>query len=168
QRGAAYTPWGEEVPMTKIYLRLERVAWLTQHGYWLSLGGAVLLALALGPFHDLGFVSGLMLLLFGGCCGAFRHWHRERGLWMLALVALCAWISLYVTFQWDAVRRELNNPNPRPWLLSLEMVFAASVAWLQVRFLLTVMWLNRALFAQAQPVAGLSAEPGSAPDRGGM
>jgi hypothetical protein len=136
-----------------VNLRPETVDWLVRRGYWLALFGAVLLALAIGPLHDIGFVSGLMLVLFGGCTIGFRHWRQERGLWMLAVVALCAWLPLGVMMQWDAVRRELNAPNPRRMLLGWDLALATSVVWLNVRFLVTVARVNRTLFARPRPAA---------------
>jgi hypothetical protein len=139
--------------MLKLYLRPESVDWLVRRGYWLALGGALLIALAIGPLHDIGFVSGLMLVLFGGCTVVFWRWQQERGLWMLALVALCAWLPLYAVMEWDAVVREISRPNPRPMLLGLDCALATALVWLQVRFLATVVRLNWVLFAQPGPVA---------------
>jgi hypothetical protein len=130
----------------------ERVAWFVRRGYWFALAGVILIALSIGPLHDIGFVSGLMLVLFGGCAGAFRNWRQERGLWMLALVALCAWIPLYAVMQWDAIRRELNAPKPRPLLIGWDVALATSIVWFQVRFLVTVVLVNRALFARPRPM----------------
>jgi hypothetical protein len=112
--------------------------------------GAVLLALAVSVFHGVGFVSGLMLLLCGSCAMGFRFWLRERGLWMLAVVALCAWLPLYVTIQWDAIKRELNGPNRRLVWLGWDAAFAASVVWLQVRLLATIVRINRMLPARVR------------------
>jgi hypothetical protein len=106
--------------------------------------------LALGVFRDIGFVSGLMLLLFGGCTLGLRAWLRERGLWMLAALALCAWLPLYGAMQWDAIKRELNGPNPRLVWLGWDAALAASVVWLQVRLLATVVRVNRALPARGR------------------
>jgi hypothetical protein len=132
----------------RLYLRHETVAWLVRRGYWFAMVGAILIILAIGPWHDVGFVSGLMLLLFGGCTGAFRNWRQERGLWMLAVVALCAWLPLYAAIQWDAIKRELNGQRPRPVLLAWDVALAASIVWLQVRFLWTVARVNWTLFAK--------------------
>lgn len=133
-----------------LYLRPERVQWLIDRGPWFAVLGAGLMALAAGFFRDIGFVSGLMLLLFGGCTLGFRPWLRERGLWMLAVLALCAWLPLYGAMQWDAIRRELNAPNPRLVWLGWDATLAASVVWLQVRFLATIVRVNRALPARVR------------------
>ena len=131
--------------MKRLYLKPETVDWLIRRGYWLALVGVILIAAAIGPLRDVGFVSGLMLLLFGGCAGGFRNWRRERGLWMFAVVALCAWVPLYATIQWDAIRRELRGQNPRPFLLGWDVALATSIVWYQVRFLATVIRVNRVL-----------------------
>jgi hypothetical protein len=133
-----------------LYLRPERAHWFIQRGPWFAVWGAVLMALAIGVFRDIGFVSGLMLLLFGGCTLGLRAWLRERGLWMLAAVALCAWLPLYGAMQWDAIKRELNGPNPRLVWLGWDTALAASVVWLQVRLLATVVRVNRALPARVR------------------
>jgi hypothetical protein len=143
-----------------VYLRPETVAWLVRRGYWFALLGAILLTLALGPLRDVGIVSGLMLILCGGCAGGFRQWRTERGLWMLALVALFAWLPLYAIFQWEAIKLGINGQNPRRVLLACDAALAASVVWLQVRFLITVARVNRSQFA-----APRTAEPGAATER---
>jgi hypothetical protein len=106
------------------------------------------MALAVGVFRDIGVVSGLMLLLFGGCTLGFRAWLRERGLWRLAVLALCALLPLYGAMQLDAIKRGLNGPNPRLMWLGWDAALAASVVWLQVRFLATVARVYRALPAR--------------------
>lgn len=150
----------------KVILHPERMEWLIRWGYWSALAGVVLIALAIGPLHDIGFVSGLMLLLCGGCSGGFRRWRQERGLWMLAVVALCAFLSLYVMMEWDMIRRELNGANPRPLLLGLDTALATSVVWLQVRFLVTVARVNRALFAPPRDWQPFQVNTAWRPNRG--
>jgi hypothetical protein len=106
------------------------------------------MVLAVGVCHDVGVVSGFMLLMFGGCTLGLRAWLRERGLWMLAAVALCAFLPLYAMMEWDAIKRNANGPNPRLVGLGWDTAFAASVVWLQVRLLATVIRVNKALPAR--------------------
>lgn len=129
----------------QLLLSPERMHWLIRRGPWLCLTGAVLMVLAVRHFHDIGFVSGLMLILFGGCTLGFRAWLTERGLWMLATVALGAFLLLYATMQWEAFRQELKGQAPRLGGLSLDTAIAVSIVWMQVRFLATVIRVNRAL-----------------------
>jgi hypothetical protein len=128
----------------------QRVQWLIRQAPWLCLAGAVVMVLAVRYFRDLGFVSGLMLLMFGGSAMGFRNWLRERGLWMLAAVALAGWLPLYFTMQWDALKRELAGRNPRLVWLGWDTAVAVWIAWLQVRLLATVIRVNRALFVRVR------------------
>jgi hypothetical protein len=128
-----------------MFLASQHVQWLIRRGPWLCLAGVLLLVLAVNQLRDIGFVSGLMLLLFGVCTLAFRAWLTERGLWMLAALALAAWLPLYAFMEWDAIKREFNAQNPRLFWLSLDTTVATLIVWLQLRFLATVIRCNRQL-----------------------
>jgi hypothetical protein len=133
-----------------VYLSPEWVDWLGRRGYWLALGGVAVVALAVVNFRDVGFITGFMLFLFGISAGGFGlSWRRERGVWMLAVVALCAWLPLYAIMQLDAAKRGIGAPTPRALLICCDAALALAVVWLQVRFLVTVVRLNRTLFARA-------------------
>ena len=54
--------------------------------------------------------------------------------------------------QWDAIERELNGPNQRLVWLGWDGALAASVVWLQVRVLATVVRINRTLTITADTV----------------
>lgn len=134
----------------KLYLPLSRVHWLTRRGYWFALAGVGLIVLS-EQLRGVGFVTGLMLVLSGGLAGGFRRWLHERGMWMLALVALVAWVPLYATLEWDAIRQQRRAPNG-PLLFIWDTLLGASVLWYTVRFLATVVRVNRALSALPRPV----------------
>jgi hypothetical protein len=133
--------------MNLFFLSPRRVDFFIRRGLWMCLAGILLMALAVLRLGDIGFVSGLMLLLFGGSAWGFQNWLRERGLWMLAILALCAWAPLYAIMQYDAIKHELAGARPRLVWLGWDTAVAASIVFFHVRFLATVARINRALFA---------------------
>jgi hypothetical protein len=132
-----------------LYLSLERAHRLIRRGPWYAAVGAFLMVFAVWMLRDFGWVSGLMLFLFGLCGVSFRYWLQERGLWMLAVVCLCMSLLLYVVMQWDAIRRVLKGPNPRHVWLAVDVAFAAWIVLFQVRLLATVVRFNRMLSPSA-------------------
>jgi hypothetical protein len=95
-----------------------------------------------------------MLALFGLAGFSFRFWLRERGLWMLAALALMAYVPLAVALQMDAWKRNLNGNGP--WWAAIDGTLAAAVVWRTIRFLATIARVNRQLSRAAAIVSGLS------------
>ncbi len=133
-----------------LFLAPRQADWLIRRGHWVCLGGAVLVVLAVTRFRDAGFVTGFMVFLFGGLALSFRAWLTERGLWMLATIGLVVSVALYGAMQRDALKLGLNGQNPRLVWLAFDTAVAASVVWLQVRLLATVIRVNRALPPRAR------------------
>jgi hypothetical protein len=105
------------------------------------------MVLAVGWLRGIGFVTGLMLLLFGLCAFGFHRWRRERGLWMLAAVGLVVYVPFYTVLQYDALKQHFNGPPAAGASLAatVDALIAAAIVWRMVRFLLTVLWYNRML-----------------------
>jgi hypothetical protein len=110
---------------------------------WLALAGLVLMVLSVMAFRDVGFVTGLMLLLSSGAVMGFRPWLRERGLWMLAALTLVVFLALAVMVEYDTLKQNWNAPAPRPWWKGLDPALGAVLLWRAVRLLLTIVVLNR-------------------------
>jgi hypothetical protein len=132
-----------EAPTVKLFLSFSEADRLIRRGHWHCLGGLVLLVAAVSLLRDFGFVSGLMLVLGGGMAASFRFWLRERGLWMLAVLALVAYVPLYVMIQYDALKQHLNAPRAVPWWAAVDAAVAAAIVWRTVRLLATVARVNR-------------------------
>ncbi len=116
---------------------------MTQRGPWLALGGLILLLVSVRTAHGFGFVTGLMLVFCGTLAFCFRLWLRERGLWMLAAIAFLVFGMLYAMIEYDNLKQRWNG-NGRWWAL-LDGALAGIVVLRTVRFLLTVVMVNRQL-----------------------
>jgi hypothetical protein len=120
-----------------------------------SLSGVLLMTLAIGWLHGVGFVTGLMLLMSGGSALGFRRWLRERGLWMLAALSLTVYGPLFIMIEYDNLRRHLNGPPAVVWGMTIDSVVAAGVLWQMNRFLASVIWYNRRLVQLPGGVVGI-------------
>ena len=138
----------------RITLPLMAAHRITRRGPWYFLAGLALLAAAVVWLRGFGFATGLMLALFGLAGFSFRFWLRERGLWMLAALALMAYVPLAVALQMDAWKRNLNGNGP--WWAAIDGTLAAAVVWRTIRFLATIARVNRQLSRAAAIVSGLS------------
>src|SRR5262249_46132249 len=120
--------------------------------HWLTFAGVGLLALGFWHPRCLGFASGLMLLLFGGLAGSFRVTFQERGIWMLGVVALLAYLPLYGVLEYECYKLHHNHQQPTFYLRRADTRIAANVVWQAVRFLATVTRLNWKLSRQGRPL----------------
>ncbi len=118
--------------------------------HWLLLAGVGLLAFGFWHPRCLGFASGLMLLLFGGLAGSFRVTYQERGIWMLGVLALIAYVPLYGALEYECYRMHNNPLQPSFYLRLADTVLGASVVWQAVRFLASVTRFNWKLSSQAR------------------
>jgi hypothetical protein len=111
---------------------------------WHCLMFAGVSLLACGFWHPrcLGFASGLMLLLFGGLAGSFRMLYQERGIWMLGVLALIAYVPLYGGLEYECYKMH-HNPQQLTFYLRLaDTILGAKVVWQAVRFLASVTRFN--------------------------
>ncbi len=92
--------------------------------------------------HCLGFVSGLMLVIFGGLAGWFLLMHREHGIWMLGVITLLAHVPLFLTLEYDCYRMNRNPRQPAFYLRLVDTVIGANVVRQTVLFLAIVTWFN--------------------------
>lgn len=107
--------------------------------------GVLLVMTAVARLKDMGVVTGLILVMFGMSTPAYRRWLVDRGLWMLAALMLTIWLALYVCIEIDALRGLGKALNPQRLRLAIDTTCAAFVVWQQVKFLATIIWVNRAI-----------------------
>jgi hypothetical protein len=110
--------------------------------HWLLFFGLGLLAFGLWNARCLGFASGLMLVLFGALAWSFHLTYRERGIWMLGVLALLAFAPLYGALEYECYKMHHNPQQPTFYLRLADTMIGANVVWQAVRFLASVTWLN--------------------------
>lgn len=128
-----------------------RVQWLIQYGLWFVPIGILMIWIGMMRLRDVGVVAGAMLAMFGLSTPAYRRWLTDRGLWILATIMIVIWIALYACFQMDAIRRQWKAANPGAVALTIDTGLAMIVVWQQVRFLATIIWVNKAISRSGPP-----------------
>jgi hypothetical protein len=106
---------------------------------WWILGGACLAFLG-SRLDGFGVITGFMAIWLGACGGTFGAWRDDKGLWVLSALFLALALLCYGGFTYahvsDIIHRRGKNSD------IVDLSFAASLLWMQSRFLLTVSTSN--------------------------
>jgi hypothetical protein len=122
--------------------------------HWLMFAGVGLLAFGFWHPRCLGFASGLMVVLFGGLAASFRVTYQERGIWMLGVLGLIAYVPLYGALEYECYKMH-HNPQQLTFYLRLaDTIIGANVVWQAVRFLASVTRFNWKWSSQDQHTRG--------------
>ena len=106
---------------------------------WWILGGACLAFLG-SCLDGFGIITGFMAIWLGVCGGTFGAWRDDKGLWMLSALFLAFALLCYGAFTYGNVSDIVHHRGKTIDIFDLS--FAASLLWVQSRFLLTVTTSN--------------------------
>lgn len=106
-----------------------------------------------------GTFSGMMAVMYGACCGSFRGWDRDRGLWMLSVGFMVLMVPLYLVLAWLGA----ISGSPKTWW-GIDMFLGTAAAGMTARLLLSVTVYN---WRFSRPRAGHRSDEMAAPTEGG-
>lgn len=111
---------------------------IRQYRWWI-LGGACLAFLGF-RLDGFGVMTGFMAIWLGACGGTFGAWRDDKGLWMLSALFLALALLCYGGFTYGHVSAIIHHRGKTSAMVDLS--FAASLLWMQSRFLMTVTTSN--------------------------